>query len=224
MIWTVSDYKWDEAMRELQKYHDQYGNLDVKARYVTGDGWAMGKWISNLRMKVKKYGLDQTLTEEQQSQMEALGMSWDRNRDNWERYFDAAKHYYQEKGTLDVPVKYITEDGIPLGKWLSNLRRQLTESGGKGTLSDQQRERLAAIGLQAETKPEQQWNRKYGLAKAFYEEHGHLNVPAAYAVEGVRLGRWIANIRAKRKHPESSGMTLNAARIRQMDAIGMDWK
>ena len=224
MIWTVSDYKWDEAMRELQKYHDQYGNLDVKARYVTVDGWAMGKWISNLRMKVKKYGLDQTLTEEQQSQLEALGMSWDRNRDNWERYFDAAKHYYQEKGTLDVPVKYITEDGIPLGKWLSNLRRQLTESGGKGTLSDQQRERLAAIGLQAETKPEQQWNRKYGLAKAFYEEHGHLNVPAAYAVEGVRLGRWIANIRAKRKHPESSGMTLNSARIRQMDAIGMDWK
>ena len=224
MIWTVSDYKWDEAMRELQKYHDQYGNLDVKARYVTEDGWAMGKWISNLRMKVKKYGLDQTLTEEQQSQLEALGMSWYRNRDNWERYFDAAKHYYQEKGTLDVPVKYITEDGIPLGKWLSNLRRQLTESGGKGTLSDQHRERLAAIGLQAETKPEQQWNRKYGLAKAFYEEHGHLNVPAAYAVEGVRLGRWIANIRAKRKHPESSGMTLNAARIRQMDAIGMDWK
>ena len=82
MIWTVSDYKWDEAVRELQKYHDKYGNLDIKARYVTEDGWALGKWVSNLRIKVKKYGLEQTLTEEQQSQLEALGMIWDKSKEN----------------------------------------------------------------------------------------------------------------------------------------------
>jgi len=224
MIWTVSDYKWDEAISELQKYHDRYGNLDVKARYVTEDGWALGKWVSNLRIKVKKYGIEQTLTEQQQSQLEALGMIWDRHRDNRERYFEAAEKYYQEKGNLDVPVKYITEDGIPLGKWLSNLRHQLAENSRQSALSDEQRERLRAIGLQEETKPEQQWNRKYRLAKAYYEEYGNLNVPAAYVVDGVRLGRWIANIRAKRKHPESSGMILNAVRIRQMDEIGMNWK
>lgn len=65
---------------------------------------------------------------------------------------------------------------------------------------------------------------KYDLARAYYEEHGNLNVPATYAVDGVKLGRWIANIRAKRKHPESSGMVLDDTRIRQMDLIGMDWK
>lgn len=224
MIWTVSDYKWDEAVRELQKYHDKYGNLDIKARYVTEDGWALGKWVSNLRIKVKKYGLEQTLTEEQQSQLEALGMIWDKSKENWERYFEAAETYYRENGNLDVPVKYTTEDGIPLGRWLSNLRHQLLVRDRQSALSDEQRKQLRSIGLQDESKPEQQWNMKYDLARAYYEEHGNLNVPAAYAVDGVKLGRWIANIRAKRKHPESSGMVLDDTRIRQMDLIGMDWK
>ena len=224
MIWTVSDYKWDEAVRELQKYHDKYGNLDIKARYVTEDGWALGKWVSNLRIKVKKYGLEQTLTEEQQSQLEALGMIWDKSKENWDRYFEAAETYYRENGNLDVPVKYTTEDGIPLGRWLSNLRHQLLVRDRQSALSDEQRQQLRSIGLQDESKPEQQWNMKYDLARAYYEEHGNLNVPAAYAVDGVKLGRWIANIRAKRKHPESSGMVLDDTRIRQMDLIGMDWK
>ena len=224
MIWTVSDYKWDEAVRELQKYHDKYGNLDIKARYVTEDGWALGKWVSNLRIKVKKYGLEQTLTEEQQSQLEALGMIWDKSKENWDRYFEAAETYYRANGNLDVPVKYTTEDGIPLGRWLSNLRHQLLVRDRQSALSDEQRKQLRSIGLQDESKPEQQWNMKYDLARAYYEEHGNLNVPAAYAVDGVKLGRWIANIRAKRKHPESSGMVLNDTRIRQMDLIGMDWK
>ena len=224
MIWTVSDYKWDEAVRELQKYHDKYGNLDIKARYVTEDGWALGKWVSNLRIKVKKYGLEQTLTEEQQSQLEALGMIWDKSKENWDRYFEAAETYYRENGNLDVPVKYTTEDGIPLGRWLSNLRHQLLVRDRQSALSDEQRQQLRSIGLQDESKPEQQWNMKYDLARAYYEEHGNLNVPVAYAVDGVKLGRWIANIRAKRKHPESSGMVLDDTRIRQMDLIGMDWK
>lgn len=224
MIWTVSDYKWDEAVRELQKYHDKYGNLDIKARYVTEDGWALGKWVSNLRIKVKKYGLEQTLTEEQQSQLEALGMIWDKSKENWERYFEAAETYYRANGNLDVPVKYTTEDGIPLGRWLSNLRHQLLVRDRQSALSDEQRKQLRSIGLQDESKSEQQWNMKYDLARAYYEEHGNLNVPAAYAVDGVKLGRWIANIRAKRKHPESSGMVLDDTRIRQMDLIGMDWK
>lgn len=224
MIWTVSDYKWDEAARELQKYYDKYGNLDIKARYVTEDGWALGKWVSNLRIKVKKYGLEQTLTEEQQSQLEALGMIWDKSKENWERYFEAAETYYRANGNLDVPVKYTTEDGIPLGRWLSNLRHQLLVRDRQSALSDEQRKQLRSIGLQDESKPEQQWNMKYDLARAYYEEHGNLNVPAAYAVDGVKLGRWIANIRAKRKHPESSGMVLDDTRIRQMDLIGMDWK
>jgi hypothetical protein len=43
-------------------------------------------------------------------------------------------------------------------------------------------------------------------------------------VDGVKLGRWISNIRGKRKHPDTFGIQLDESRIRQLDSIGMDWK
>ena len=66
--------------------------------------------------------------------------------------------------------------------------------------------------------------RKYELAKEYYESNGNLNIPLSYSVNGVKLGRWISNIRSKRKHPQSNGMVLNDERIRQLDMIGMNWK
>lgn len=68
------------------------------------------------------------------------------------------------------------------------------------------------------------WNSKYKLAKEYYTEHGNLNIPVAYCVDGVKLGRWISNIRSKRKNPNSSGMMLDESRIAMLDSIGMDWK
>ena len=49
-------------------------------------------------------------------------------------------------------------------------------------------------------------------------------MPVSYCVDGVKLGRWISNVRSKRKHPGASGMVLDEDRIRLLDRIGMDWK
>ena len=95
MIWDTKDQNWKKALAELQTYYSEHGNLDIKARYETSDGFKLGRWISNLRAKVKTKGLDQTLTEEQQKQLAALGMIWDRNTEKWEEYFKAAEEYYQ---------------------------------------------------------------------------------------------------------------------------------
>ena len=151
MIWDTRDQSWNEALAGLQAYYSEHGNLDIKARYETPDGFKLGRWISNLRTKVRLKGLDQALTAEQQQQLADLGMIWNRNTEKWEEYFEAAEKYCRTYGNLDVMVKYITEDGLP-------------------------------------------------------------------------LGRWISNIRSKRKHPGSSGMLLDEDRIRQLDSIGMNWK
>ena len=79
-------------------------------------------------------------------------------------------------------------------------------------------------GFKQEKKTARQWNEKYELAKNYYEIHGDLNVPLSYCVNDVKLGRWISNIRSKRKHPGSNGMALSQDRIRQLDNIGMNWK
>lgn len=225
MVWDSKDQSWNEALRELQAYFEEHGNLDVKARYVTENGFRLGRWVCNLRTKVKNKGLDQALTKEQQGELEKLGMIWDRNGEKWEEYFREAQGYYLEHGELEVPVKYVTENGVPLGRWLAEIGSQLGEKNAcRNSLEERQLERLRKIGFKTEKKTVRQWNEKYALAKDYYEEYGNLNVPVSYSVNGVKLGRWISNIRAKRKHPEGSGMVLDEHRIRQLDSIGMDWK
>ena len=225
MVWDSKDQSWNEALRELQAYYEEHGNLDVKARYVTEHGFRLGRWVCNLRTKVKNKGLDQALTKEQQEELEKLGMIWDRNGEKWEEYFREAQGYYLEHGDLEVPVKYVTENGVPLGRWLAEIGSQLSEKNAcRSSLEERQLERLRKIGFKTEKKTVRQWNEKYALAKNYYEEYGNLNVPVSYSVNGVKLGRWISNIRAKRKHPEGSGMVLDEHRIRQLDSIGMDWK
>ena len=217
MVWNSKDQSWNEALRELQAYYKEHGNLDVKARYVTENGFRLGRWVCNLRTKVKNKGLDQALTKEQQGELEKLGMIWDRNGEKWEEYFREAQGYYLEHGDLEVPVKYVTENGVPLGRWLAEI-------GSQTALTEEQRGRLEKIGFCKEKKTVRQWNEKYALAKRYYEEFGDLNVPVSYCVNGVKLGRWISNVRSKRKHPGASGMVLDEDRIRLLDRIGMDWK
>lgn len=224
MIWNLKDQGWNEALKELQTYYQEHGNLDIKARYETADGFKLGRWICNLRTKVKTKGLDQSLTKEQQEQLAALGMIWDRNTEKWEEYFEAAEEYYRTHGNLNVRTKYVTDKGIPLGRWLTDISNQLNTETHRTALAEEQLARLRKIGFQTEKKTARQWNEKYELAKEYYESNGNLNIPLSYSVNGVKLGRWISNIRSKRKHPQSNGMVLNDERIRQLDVIGMDWK
>lgn len=172
-----------------------------------------------------KKELDQALTKEQQEQLAALGMIWDRNTEKWEEYFEAAQEYYRQHGNLDVMAKYVTEEGLSLGRWLSDISNKVSDENlRRVSLTDEQLERLKSIGFKQEKKTARQWNEKYELAKNYYEIHGDLNVPLSYCVNDVKLGRWISNIRSKRKHPGSNGMALSQERIRQLDNIGMNWK
>lgn len=225
MIWDARDQSWNNALAELQTYFNEHGNLDIKARYETPDGFKLGRWVCNLRTKVRTKGLDQALTPEQQQQLAELGMIWDRNSEKWEDYFEVAENYYKTHGNLDVMTKYVTENGLPLGRWLSEISHQACgENQDQISLSEEQLKRLRSIGFRQEKKTDRQWNEKYMLARNYYETYGNLNIPLSYSINGVRLGRWIANVRSKRKHPASSGMVLGEERIRQLDSIGMNWK
>lgn len=226
MIWDMGSQRWNEGLEELRIYYNEHGNVDVTAKYVSPSGFRLGSWVNNLRVKVRNKGLDQALTKEQQEQMEELGMIWDKNTETWEMYFQAAEKYSKTHGDLEVPAKYVTEDGVALGRWLGEIKHQITHANKsrRAALTEDQLSRLQVLGFDAEKKYVRHWNIRFALAKEYYEEHGDLNVPVSYCVNGVNLGRWISRIRAKRKKPGTSGLVLDEERIRQMDSIGMDWK
>lgn len=209
----------------MQKYHEQNENLDIKARYVSDSGYPLGKWVSNLRGSVRKRGRDAVLTKEQQDKLDRFGMIWDKNGEIWDVYISAAKEYYDATGNLQVPVKYVTDDGVALGNWLASMKNGMSGKKMRAeTLTDEQKAQLTELGINWEKSNVTAWNNKFELAKAYYHMHGNLNIPVAYSVDGVKLGRWISNIRSKRKNPNSSGMVLDQSRIDMLDSIGMDWK
>ena len=45
MVWNVNGGKFSRAYEELKLYHDTYGNLDIKAKYVSPSGFALGRWV-----------------------------------------------------------------------------------------------------------------------------------------------------------------------------------
>lgn len=56
----------------------------------------------------------------------------------------------------------------------------------------------------------------YELCKAYYEEHGDLNVPGKYEVNGVKLGQWLINQRRRKDSYPSNKKKL-------LDEVGMQW-
>ena len=111
MIWDVMDSSWQEVLEELKSYRNTYGNLDIKAKYVSPTGFRLGSWINNMRFKVKKYGIEQALTDEQRKELEELGMIWNHNKQKWEEYYSAAKAYYKEYGKGATRVLVHTKKG-----------------------------------------------------------------------------------------------------------------
>ncbi len=225
MIWDIRKNNWQEGYEALLTYYKVNGHTDVKAKYVNEDGFPLGTWVSNLRVTVKKLGPDQVLSEEQQNQLKAVGMIWDKNAEKMDTYLQAATEYRQQHGNLDVPAKFITESGLPLGRWLHYIKSGKNgEKKVRDVLSREQIARLNALGMIWDKDNITLWNHKFDLARAYYEEHGNLDIPVAYCVDNVKLGRWISTIRSKRKKPGSSGVVLDEERISALDSIGMRWE
>ena len=78
-------------------------------------------------------------------------------------------------------------------------------------------------------KNEEEWNKKYELAKAYYEYHGDLEVPARFKTtngyehneNGVALGGWISNQRQAYKGQGHEKIT--EGQIKLLIQIGMEW-
>lgn len=164
----------------------------------------------------EKYGLEQALTDEQRKALEELGMIWDHNKQKWEEYYSTAKAYYKEHGNLEVPAKYVTADGIPLGRWLSNQTNS-------HSMTDEQLKRLQSIGYRSESKTTIQWNRKFELAK-------HITKKRQSGRAGIifhrrsEAGTLDIKYQMQRKTSTPSGMVLDTERIARLDSIGMNWK
>ncbi|HBI63492.1 MAG TPA: hypothetical protein DDY31_20150 [Lachnospiraceae bacterium] len=213
--------QFEKGLAALTVFVRQNGHGDTGLHYETEDGFMLGKWLCNMRAKYKKGVLE----EKEAGELEKAGMIWDISRYRWEGYYNAAKEYKERFGTLDIPCRYVTEDGKKLGVWLNNQKNSYSEKGSKACRLDRgQIQKLEALGISWEGKFESAWERKYRLAEEYYIEHGNLEMSSTYIYKGENLGKWLNEIRLSRSKTGFSETALPEERIQRLDAIGMVWE
>lgn len=101
-----------------------------------GDTYGLGNWVSEQRRAFKAG----TLKAWQVDLLNEVGMVWSVGDAAFWRNLNAARAYYAAHGSLACPRNAVA-DGVPVGQWLSNLRRP----GGLGTDPVRAKERRRAL-------------------------------------------------------------------------------
>jgi len=217
MVWeSRTELAWNRNYHAAENYYAENGVLDVPCNYVTENGVSLGEWLKCLR-KWKNAGAHRNyLTPERIRQLDQIGMVWDMLDYYWERSYQAAYKYFLEHRNLDVPAKYVTEDGIRLGAWIQRLRFAGNGEKKETSLTADQIKRLDAIGMIWSDRNERQWDQYYEKVRQYYQRHGTLSMPQQYVMDGMKIGSWLS----RQKAAYRAGR-LSERRAGKMEAIGV---
>lgn len=205
---------WDMYYASAKQYYQENGNLEVPARYITEEGYALGSWLNNQKA-IRKGTIVGKLTEDQIQKLNSIGMIWDSLDYFWEQNFRLAKEYYLAHGNLDVPTNFKSKDGKHLGNWVLR-QRQLNKSN---SLTDEQVNKLDSIGMDWMDRVDRIWENGFIEAKNYSEEYGNLSVSKNYRSNtDFPLGIWIQRQRSLYKNKK-----ISDDRIKRLTDIGMKW-
>ena len=158
------------------------------------------------------------LTEQRVAELDKIGMAWDVHDDSWAQGYARAKAYFEERGDLNVPVRYRMEDGYALGRWIAKQRNARDGKFQNRPLSEEQIRQLNAIGMIWGKSRDERWNDFYSAAQAYYLKNGNLEMPAQYKTQdGSCLGMWVYD----QKRNWKSGKLCSPERYNRLAAIGM---
>lgn len=219
MVWDyASDVSWNRKFKAAKTYYERNGHLKPPLDYMTDDGIALGYWVYNLRRWRNEGRITCFLTEERIRQLDSIGMSWERMRPIPKDGFEAAVAYYQEHGDLDVPRKYVSEDGVHLGDWICRQRRVRRGKLPAVPLSEERIAALDRMGMIWDTH-ERAWEKGFSEAWAYYQTYGDLRVSDGYvSASGFKLGNWMW----MQRNAYQTGK-LSEAKQERLSALGMRW-
>ena len=205
---------WDMYYASAKQYYKENGNLEVLARYITEEGYALGSWLNNQKA-IRKGTISGKLSEDQIQKLDDIGMIWDSLDYFWEQNFKLAKEYYLTYGNLDISTNYKSTGGKHLGNWILR-QRQLYKSN---SLTDEQIKKLDSIGMDWMDRVDRIWENGFIEAKNYSEEYGNLSVPKNYrTTTDFPLGIWIQRQRSLYKNNK-----ISEDRIKRLTNVGMNW-
>lgn len=143
MQWNSNDAQWNVCYEAAKRYFEETGNLDVPTGYVSPDGIALGKWVARQQYVWKNPEKSNSkLTSERIALLERIGMQWEKT-ESWLHKYELAEDYLRQHGSLQIPAKYKTEDGIWLGRWWYDQKTLLRKQSPR--LSVEQTDKLRKL-------------------------------------------------------------------------------
>lgn len=221
MVWEPRDWQWENGFRHAAAYFAEHGDLQVPHDFKAEDGFLLGSWLVNQRYAKSGLHHKKPLAENQILRLEAIGMQWETKYDLlWRDSYLAAKKYYQQHGSLEMPVEYTTENGVRLGRWVRRQQYAYQHPEKSGAALTPERIRLLeTIGMQWQAQDG--WEHRYNLTKNYLAEHGDLKIPAKYkTADGIWLGRWLYEQKRELAKPDAAKLAPTQRTKLQQLGIG----
>jgi superfamily II DNA or RNA helicase len=192
----------ERGFGRLLAFVEEFGHARPSWGYVDGTGFRLGYWAKYRRQDYVRGLLDPVLIAE----LAALpGWSWNLYRDRFADAVAAVCAYAKQHGCLPSS-SFVTDDGLPLGKWVGYWRKRRQT----GKLTAEQAAALESVpGWTWHGMREDGWRRGFDALAAFATAHGHCDVrPGHRDADGLNLYRWVHNQRYGSSPPTAERRTL----------------
>ncbi|CAM8278074.1 Helicase associated domain protein [Candidatus Methylopumilus planktonicus] len=127
-IWDLEEDSWDKGYKLLLSYKDQNRSTNVPKKFLSEDGFELGKWLRN-------QWCNKNLSPERKKQLADLGFAMESQR-SWSLWLDDLELYKKEFGDCNVPGRFITKQRLALGRWVIHQRQNKNLSPERKKLLD----------------------------------------------------------------------------------------
>jgi len=201
-IWNPHTEQWEKYFAALQKFRKREGHCRVVSWHKE-DGLKLGNWVQVQRV------IKSRLTPDRVKRLKSLGFSWDPIAEKWEQNFAALQKFRKREGHSRVPDSH-QEDRLNLGAWVGLQRAT------KDRLAPDRLKRLKSFGFIWDPITEQ-WEQAFAALEKFHKREGHCRVPESHQVEGLKLGLWVQNQRARKDR-------LKPNQLNRLNSLGFVWR
>lgn len=118
MIWDPLDAQRRRLLSDARAYYKANGDINIPSGYVTPEGRLLGSQFKALRAAYREGRIHDPLL----GALNDMGMRWDPQAARRQDLLDACDRYRKRFGNLDVPAKFVDDQGYRLGPNLSNVR------------------------------------------------------------------------------------------------------
>ena len=185
MNWTGKlNRSFANGMVHAQEYFRANGDLNVTRSCCSPDGFRLGEWVANQRERYRRG----SMPEQYKKKMESMGMVWERP-DSWNTKYAMLESYYKTHGNISIPSTY-EENGVWLGRWLSE-QRQIYHGKREGKhLTENQINQLDSLGMLWIPNNDTKWLEMFQSLVDYGNQNHNFDVPADFE-QNPRLRRWV---------------------------------